>query len=1375
MKGTGFWLRAVLVVALLGGGGYLGYHFFLSHKSEAAQLAAGEASYAAGEQAMKADDARTAALRFDEAALQASKTLDAVRKQFATPTNSLTRESGEELRQVEGKALWLRARALRERAYAQAAVDGKTLQEITDSITGQKLRPVLVIPDDKVRPEAFACLRGAAERLSKEQEVQEEALRNELLIAAMNWQAVEIFAKNVIVLDPTNARARYMLARLEFEQPRIRPNEPVTATPLERRQRGRMVTALDHIAEMKKGKDYPLWRTVYLEAQLLRWLQQDDRQQHKEAQAEKYATQLRSLLLDEKDGALARAARGEGLDRVSTWDIDGVFGAHLLALEQTKEDIAATDPPNTARLLKVLDQTLTFCEQVSARKQGKDQPSFVDAAFTGAVAAAALAEPVLSGEQAGAWSKQLARLEALAGQAAKADQGKPAAYAQLSELFGRQAFLATTRGNTEKAAALNKQSRAWVDAGLKVAAARKLPPEQILPLHSRAATVKAVAGSRREGVAEHLAALRASRAGVPLADLLEGAMLEREGRLEKAKDRLEAALAASGPLTLRVHMVLANIYAALGQPVRALNSLRVVEKAYQGFDKLSETEREWALQFTRGPKDLAYTQLVMNLDAARQEAVKLLRKADGKKVTLAGAVKPYEDAALRQLKLIKEKWSRTPHDRAAREALATHYLLTGRDEKAKEMLDGLLRDYPTSLEVLRLDIRYLTRPAARKAADDGKTKSGLPPKLVEAVDQRIKQFLKTSSDEGARLTWAMWLTSTGRSDQAVAYLEDPLNFPAGKDDRHQRVLALALLGKGDRAEGLKLLKHLPHDPSLDAILIRLAGDRKDQTTQIDEAVGRYESNGLFRTWKAANAFGERKYKEAAQDYLASIEFTRFKPLAQAGLQRSLLALAQMEPAEARSVALQMLKEVPDEPALMLPLAYASLQLDDIGSPGESWGTKKTMAAALAMWEQLALRAGHNRVNVLLTQAEFWAAAGRADMARKELARVFKQDDRNAVALILAIELALSTREADALAEAAGHAATLKAVMKDAAPALLLAARVAEEQGNAAEAIKAYENLIARHPNYAPGYSRLFQLLDKEGDKAKARDLAVRWRKQAPAEVLAAHADVYTLASAGKVEEAKRAADTYLAERLKEVEKQLANLKPAPKVDAKEFAKNKQQAADQLRWAIALEMARAFARTPALDEAEARIADLLKTQPKAVAARLLQGDIHLARKDWEKGRDVYAAILKDHPQHFVAGNNLAWLLADRFGKPDEAYQVATTVRQGQFSKKPVTAERLPAAFLDTLGVIYHKLKRDDLYAEMRDLFEAARKRYPHDPRMYLYLGYAQAGLGNVQRAVQLFNAAAALAGPNGRSLLSATQRQEVIQAATAAQKKLKGAG
>src|SRR5262249_40019367 len=78
------------------------------------------------------------------------------------------------------------------------------------------------------------------------------------------------------------------------------------------------------------------------------------------------------------------------------------------------------------------------------------------------------------------------------------------------------------------------------------------------------------------------------------------------------------------------------------------------------------------------------------------------------------------------------------------------------------------------------------------------------------------------------------------------------------------------------------------------------------------------------------------------------------------------------------------------------------------------------------------------------------------------------------------------------------------------------------------------------------------------------------------------------------------------------------------------------------------------------------------------------------------------------------------------EPARAVGLIEEVRKGRFSHQPISPERLPLEFLDTIGVVY---RANGMNQESLDLFkQATQKRYAKEPRIIMYLGLAQAGLG-----------------------------------------------
>jgi hypothetical protein len=210
------------------------------------------------------------------------------------------------------------------------------------------------------------------------------------------------------------------------------------------------------------------------------------------------------------------------------------------------------------------------------------------------------------------------------------------------------------------------------------------------------------------------------------------------------------------------------------------------------------------------------------------------------------------------------------------------------------------------------------------------------------------------------------------------------------------------------------------------------------------------------------------------------------------------------------------------------------------------------------------------------------------------------------------------------------------------------------------------------------------------------------------------------------------------------------------------------------------MTLAFKQAAAWSEAERWAGHVLNERPDSIEGNLLLGDIYLQRlnaESWvflrpiwaEKAYATYGKVYALHKGHVVAGNNLAWLLASEMNEPEKALAIAREVRQGVYSKRPRSGDRLPAELLDTFGLIQSRLEKPELNAEMRDLFQAAVRRYSGDPRMFLHLGRTYAALKDRTRANEHFTTAIAVS--RSRTMLPASLRQSVILEAEAEQKKL----
>jgi tetratricopeptide (TPR) repeat protein len=103
--------------------------------------------------------------------------------------------------------------------------------------------------------------------------------------------------------------------------------------------------------------------------------------------------------------------------------------------------------------------------------------------------------------------------------------------------------------------------------------------------------------------------------------------------------------------------------------------------------------------------------------------------------------------------------------------------------------------------------------------------------------------------------------------------------------------------------------------------------------------------------------------------------------------------------------------------------------------------------------------------------------------------------------------------------------------------------------------------------------------------------------------------------------------------------------------------------------------------------------------------------------------------------------MARLLCQERGEAAAALAVVQQVRQGRYSRKPVSGDRLPLDFLDTLGLVYREARH---YKEAVELFMEASRRYGDEPRIYLQLGRSYAGLKQYRAALDHLNHAVRLA-------------------------------
>jgi tetratricopeptide (TPR) repeat protein len=1353
-----------LTLACLAGAGFIGYQTFFAPSTADRALKAAEHAYNRGLEAYQNQKWGDATTRFEEAKIHTDNALKALETQVKDG-----KIAADEAGPLSGKINWLRARAIRDRAYAKAQNDNKPLPEFPDPQHNESFRAFGVIPEPDELVEAVGALRNAAALQPDDPDILKESLRFELVYTPTQWRIVEPQLRRAVAQAAKNnakdARAEYFLARYEFDQPQ---EDNVTPTPPARKAPDRVEKARAHLATAREA-GAPHWRTVGLEAEILDWpVRTAAARKLKPDEVAKAEAALDNLLFDPATGAVGAIGRGEKMGNLGRADATALSTLLAIGLDRAVADARRPGgSPDRAR--QVTQAALDL-----ANKMAADEPLrvFLPDALTTLTTVAATTQPYLAPADPAGWAKYEADLGAVLTKVPDAVKGRPQPQLQLANIGFANAAAAVRAGDPEKGKEAYDAAIKKLEDALKAAEEGRAPPVVVDEIHGLLAERMLLAGpppgtdpkAFHEAVEKHLTRLRASESPrlQLLGKFLDAVVAERQGKLERARTLLgQLATDTKNPeIAFLGNVGLAGIATVLRDPAAALGALNQVEAGYQKLAGASTAAREWADRFVGGPEMIKARQVVANLDLAVQLAVKYRRENPGKPLP-ADLLTPREAPAVTKMNELKPP---TPAYLVGRLAFANYYLLTGRRAEAEKLLEALATDYPRSIEVLRARCNLLAAPTDPAA-------TALDANGVGRADTLVRKYIKDfPGDRGGPLFMAEWLIRSNRAAEAVAFLRDPANFPSGRGPAAERVLGIALAAAGQQDEARKVLSSLPNSPGLDAALIRATVNLEQRERQLQEALNRYENQGAFRLSQAQLKLSQGKFEEAVNEFASAIEFTEVGASAKAGLVRALVAYAQANPAKARELAVKLAGDRPDDPGLYLAAADAALMLDEVGTPADKWDLVKSGYAALNRWQAAAEKAGTPREDIALTRARFHMLAGDPDAAKREAAASFNQSPKHVPTALLLAELYLLRPADPARAREYLDAAARENPDHPRLPGL--DALVKEVSGDMKAAVAVYEKMAADAPDNAAAQAALIAALERAGRRDDALRRAQELFAKYPDDSRLAVQVVRLLAASGKKPEAAKVADALMAKQVAFARDQVeAAKKRADKDNPPPTPAQEADLIDGIRAGTLMQLAAAFNQAGATDEAAARADEALKIRPNNAAALLLRGEVAIARQEWDAALAAYREILKQNPRDFVAGNNVAWILAEKKNDPAAALAIVEDIRKGRHATQPIAPERLPPEFLDTLGVVYTKLNRSDKFPEMRSVFEAAARRYPSDPRMLLYLAKAFAETGERSRALDTLAAAAKKAGEkNG---LSDEQNKTVMEAVETLRKRLTG--
>ena len=178
-------------------------------------------------------------------------------------------------------------------------------------------------------------------------------------------------------------------------------------------------------------------------------------------------------------------------------------------------------------------------------------------------------------------------------------------------------------------------------------------------------------------------------------------------------------------------------------------------------------------------------------------------------------------------------------------------------------------------------------------------------------------------------------------------------------------------------------------------LMKMMKQAQEMQERLAGALGRHESNGLFRCWNAGLAFKDRDFERAARGYFEAVEFSQVKSMARTGLMRSLFALAEQARVQ---------KRLEEADVFLLDAAKAGPRLEGLARQARFWTAAEEPGRAVRAWQMILadetlrdgqLLDGHGDPQ----QAGNVATAQIAELIRRQGAGVYEAEENRARQLL----------------------------------------------------------------------------------------------------------------------------------------------------------------------------------------------------------------------------------------------------------------------------------------------------------------------------------------------------------------------------------------
>lgn len=1357
MRRTSGWVSiafASLVAGVLIGSVVAGFLYY--SRGLARHVASGESSYQSGLRAVRDNQLVKAQVYFHEAILS----VDNLLQKFEDPQGEpKPQEQFEKEQRLIGRAYWIKHRAIKARGFTKLLIDNKPLpvsEGQSEGTADQMLQKLsaLRLPEEESRREALICLREAAYRLPAAAEVLREAVATEIQIEPMQWNHVHAFATTLAEIDPNDERALYLLARLEYEQPVAMKADTGRASmpmPSSRRSKDRMLKGLDLVNKLKTKESPIRWRTSFLEAQMYSWLMQYFRQPGQlKPEAEQDARKhLHAVLLDRETGIIGAVQKQESVGIVSRLDIQGLYGMHQLALDLVIEGYrrAVRNPgfPETHQhwleeLQIIMDASVALSNKLKTNGRSTEAAEFLAQACLKSL-------PCLIPQRLIIWEGYRDQALDLAKQARSDNRLGQTLSLRMADLLTCAGLCQEKTNSLDAARRCYQDAVQWIDDGLKIATENKVITPVALSLHEAKLRLLEKQFAPFPVCQPHLEALSNSKHddAIAAAAYYEGSLAEREGRLQFARGLLEKASRSNrNDLSRRVLAKLVSVYLSLEMPDQALAAIKSLTRMIGQQTATPEDEPSRINDVARGAEELLLLRVRAHLLAADQ--AQQLQKADSVSTKQLQATVVHHEGEVKQL---IELGSKNTFIRARMQLAWAQYLLQyDRLQEAESHIIVLNLEHPEWLETLRLQIGF-TLHQAQPGLD--RPEAPLPNTVVQKVDHLIQQYLaRTQAQPGGKLIWLKWLATTGRAEVMEKLINDKVFLgDASHDGIAKRLRALAHLYVETREPAHELLKAIPVDPQVEQALLQTAHTLCGPQQTTLSSSGHDRDAGLARVWSAALALVKGDYADACHQYVSCMEYAKVRPLVRQGLIEALIGWAQLQPLEARKLAVEALQKYSSDSSLLLGYAYASMLLGELGNPADAGDQVKDMATALKAFEAACQIEHREPAFATWIETQCWLLSPRHDLALMHALRTLECNPKHEAAYCLAIQLLLDKDGSSNTDQAQRLASAFRTNLPRSIESLYWQARCYDQLGRANDALALYRELMEQSPRHCEVYPATCRLLlssASDESRAACQQVLNRWKAALPNDVRAWQMEVQYFANQNKINAARATVEQVLSS---------VEVKVIGESSIQTVSTEKQQQLSVKKADMLCLLAQSLVKSKQSVEAGVWVNRALELFPDHEAAQMLLGELLMEqmcsqpvhsearRRLAQEGAAAFSKVYRRHQGHLQAGNKLAWLLASELKDPEEAYRIVQELRAAKFYTRPMTGDMLPLEMLDTLGLVYSRLPQTEFLQERIQVFEAARRRYSDEPRVALYLAQGYLAAGDGKGAMVVYQAALTL--------------------------------